>query len=103
MKTRPGFYSEQIRNEALMNIIEKLSKREAQVYQCILEFGPITTEKIAEILGGHPNWYTGRIKTLRDDMQLIEFAGTSISEISNAKASLWKVKKWDPQLALQFS
>ena len=100
MKTRSGYNSEQIRNQVFMGVLGNLQRREAAVYQCVLEFGPITTESIAKILGGHPHWYTGRIKTLRDDLQVIEFAGSSISEESNRPASLWRVKKWDAQLAL---
>jgi len=99
LKTRPGYNSEQIRNMAYEEVLKNLSNREAAVYQMILEFYPISTEKIAELMGVYPNYITGRVKTLRDELQLIEFAGTTISEKSNAKASLWKPKKWDAQLA----
>jgi hypothetical protein len=85
-----------------MEVLDKLTRREAQVYQCILEFGPISNEGIAQILGGHPHWYTGRIKTLRDELQVIEIAGTTRNEESNRPAALYKVKKWNSQLAFHF-
>lgn len=102
MKTRPGYDSEQIRNQAFYEVLDKLTHRERQVYQCILEFGPITTESIAKILGGHSHWYTGRIKTLRDDLQLIEIAGQARTEDGHRPAALYKIKKFDPQMAFSF-
>lgn len=103
MKTRPGYYSEQIRNSAYADVLENLTNRQAAVYQMILEFGPISTEDIAKLMDVYPNYITGRIKELRDELQLIELAGNTISEKSNKHASLWRVKKWDPQLAFKFT
>ncbi len=102
MKTRPGYYSEQIRNEVYMDMLENLTNRQKAVYQIIMEFGPISTEKIAGLMGVYPNYITGRIKELRDELQLIEHAGVTISEKSGKSVSLWKIKKIDPQLSLMF-
>jgi hypothetical protein len=102
MKTRTDYYSEQIRNEAYAEVLNKLTQRESQVYNCILEFGPISLDGIAKILGGAAHWYSGRVQTLRDDYKIIEFAGKTRNEESNRPAALYVVKKWDPQLAFHF-
>lgn len=102
MKVRPDYYSEQNRNLVYADILTNLTERQKAVYQMILEFGPISTERIAELMGVYPNYITGRIKELRDELQIIEFAGAALSEKSGAKVSLWKVKKFDPQMAFNF-
>ena len=102
MRTRPGYDSEQIRNLAYADILENLTNRQAAVYQMIIEFGPISTEKIAELMDVYPNFITGRIKELRDDLQLIEIAGVTITEKGNSKAALYKAKKWNAQMAFKF-
>lgn len=103
MKTREGYHSEQIRNLVYADVLEKLTERQAAVYQMILEFGPISTEKVAELIGVHPHFITGRIKELRDELQLIEIAGVTFTEKGNSKAALYKAKKFDPQLAFKFT
>lgn len=100
MKTRPGYHSEQLRNLAFEEVLKNLTQREAAVYQMILEFAPVSTEKVAELMGVQTHFITGRIKTLRDELQLIEICGETITEGGNRKAALYKPSKWDPQLAL---
>lgn len=99
MKKRPGYDTEQIRNQAFEKVLENLTNRERAVYNMILEFGPVSTEKVAELMDVYPNYITGRVQKLRDDYQLIEQCGETISEKSNYKAALYRVKKFDPQLA----
>ena len=100
MKERSGYRSESIRNLAFEEILKNLTQRQAAVYQMIVEFAPISTEEIAKLMDVYPNYITGRIKELRDDLQIIEHAGDTISEKSHKHASLWRPKKWDAQLAL---
>jgi DeoR/GlpR family transcriptional regulator of sugar metabolism len=100
MKTRPGYRSELIRELAFEETLNNLSERQTAVFNMIKEFGPITTEQIALLMNVYPNYITGRIKELRDDLQLIEYAGFALSEKSGSKASLWIVKKPEAQLSL---
>ena len=102
MKTRSGYHSEQIRNLAYLDILELLNERQKVVYQIIVEFYPISTEEIAEILGVYPNYITGRVYELRDELKLIELHGFGKSAKSGKSVSLWKPKQIDPQMAFNF-
>ena len=102
MKTNPAYYSEKIRNSVYLDVLESLTQRQAEVYQIIIEFGPVSTEQIAEVMRVYPNFITGRIKELRDDLKLIEIAGETISTIGNKPAILYKAKEIDPQLTIKF-
>jgi predicted transcriptional regulator len=103
MKTREGYNSELLRNKSFGEILSNLTDRQSAVYNLILEFGPISTEDVAKILDVYPNYITGRVKELRD-LGVVEFDAEheGKSEKSNKKVSLWKVKKWDGQLVLNF-
>lgn len=100
MKTRTGYHSELIRELAFEKALNNLSERQSAVFNMIKEFGPITTEKIALLMNVYPDYITGRIIELRDELQLIEYAGSTLSEKSGSKASLWIIKKPEAQLSL---
>ncbi|HOV99265.1 MAG TPA: MarR family transcriptional regulator [Bacteroidota bacterium] len=91
MKTREGYYSEQVRNEAFREILPHLSAHQYRVYSIIANYGPISTEEIACELGVYPHTITPRVKELRE-MELIEFAGIGASATSGRTVSLWRTK-----------
>jgi predicted transcriptional regulator len=99
MKTREGYRPEQIRNEALQSILDGLADRQREVYNVILKWHPISNERIAEHIGCHPHQVTPRTLELRE-LGLVEFAGESISTISNRKVSLWRPNPDGKQLSL---
>lgn len=99
---RKGQSSENIRNLSFAEILENLSERQAAVYRMIIEFHPISTEEVAELMNVPQHYITGRIKELRDELDLIEYAGMDKSPISNKPRSLYVPKKWDPQMAFNF-
>ena len=98
MKTRSGYYSEAIRNEAFESILDSLNERQRDVLNVIRKWQPISSERIAEHLNIYPHQVTPRVLELRE-MELIEFAGKSTSDKSKRPVSLWRTK----QNASQFS
>ena len=90
MKTREGYYPEQIRNESLKDTLPELGGLQREVYDAILSAGKITTEQIAEKTGRYVHSITARVFELRD-MGYVEFAGAVISEKSKRKVSQWKI------------
>jgi predicted transcriptional regulator len=99
MEVREGYYSEQIRDEALQSILDTLGERQKAVYDIIAKWQPISNERIAEHLGVYPHQVTPRTLELRE-LGLVEFAGDSVSSISNRKISLWKINPDGKQLSL---
>ncbi len=91
MKVREGYYSEQVRNKAFEEIQPHLSARQFSVCKIIHQYGPISTEQIASMLRVYPHTLTPRVKELRE-LGLVEFAGTSISDVSGRTVSLWRTK-----------
>lgn len=61
-----------------------------KVYEVIERVGPISTGRIASILGWTPNRVTGRVYELRDMGRVVE-AGTETSEFGRA-CVCWKAK-----------
>jgi len=99
MNPREGYYSEQVRNEALQSILGNLGFMQKSVYEVIRIYGPATNEEIAFRLKKYPHTITARVKELRE-LGLVEFAGKKESEVSGRFASLWKVTSLNPQLNL---
>lgn len=99
MKTREGYHSEQIRNDALSSILDDLNERQRQVYNIIRKWQPISNERIAQHLNCHPHQVTPRVFELRE-MGIVEFAGESHSEISSRKVSLWRISPDGKQMSL---
>lgn len=99
MKVREGYYSEQIRNEALL--ATDLGKRQKEVLHIIELFGPISSERIALHLNVYPHQITPRVLELRE-LGFVEFAGEEISMRSHKKASLWRVKEDGKQMNFDF-
>ena len=99
MKVREGYYSEQIRNEALQSVLDELSERQKQVYGVILKWQPISNERIAEHLNCYPHQVTPRVLELRE-MGVVELAGETISQRSKRKVSLWRINPDGKQLNL---
>ncbi len=88
---REGYYSEQVRNKAFEEIQPHLSGRQLSVYKIIHRYGPISTEQIASLMKVYPHTLTPRVKELRQ-LELVEFAGTSVSDVSGRTVSLWRIK-----------
>ena len=99
MKVREGYYSEQVRNEALQSVLDNLGERQKAVYDVIAKWQPISNERIAEHLGVYPHLVTPRVLELRE-MGIVERAGESISQTSNRKITLWKINPDGKQLSL---
>lgn len=99
MKPREGYYSEQIRNEALQSILDQLNVMQYKVYCVILSQGPCSNEDVAAYLQVPLHTVTPRTLELRQ-MEIVEFAGESKSINSNRKVSLWRIKPAGKQLNL---
>ena len=99
MKTREGYYSEHVRDEALQSILDDLNQRQKSVYHIIEKWQPVSNERIAEHLNLYPHQVTPRVLELRE-MGVVEFAGEGISNKSSRKVSLWKIKPQPDQLSL---
>jgi predicted HTH transcriptional regulator len=100
MKVREGYYSEQIRNKAFFEV--QLNRRQAEVLNVIRDFQPISNEGIAEILNIFPHQVTPRVLELRK-LDIVEFAGETISTYSKRTVSLWRIKAAGKQLTLPLS
>lgn len=90
MKTREGYYPEQIRNKSLEDTLPELGALQLEVYNQIRSAGKITTEEIATKLGRYVHSITARVFELRD-LGYVEFAGSLISDKTRRRVSLWKV------------
>lgn len=91
MKTREGYYPEQIRDQSLKDTLPELGKLQREVYEVICS-GKCTTEEIAERLGRYIHSITARVFELRD-MGYVEYAGSVISPRSNRKVSQWQISQ----------
>ena len=98
MKPREGYNSEQIRNNSL-TILDNLGERQKIIYEVILNNQPVSNEAIAELLNIYPHQVTPRVLELRQ-MEIVEFAGESVSPKSNRKVSLWRINPKGKQLSL---
>lgn len=96
---REGYYSEQIRNKAFESVLEELGKKQRMVYKVIAENEPCSNEDIAEGLHIPLHTVTPRVLELRQ-LELVEYAGESVSRRSNRAVSLWRVKAQGKQLDL---
>lgn len=106
MSERLTYHSEAARDESYKDVIDKLSGQRREVYCCILNNGPLSDNKIADLTGirvhivvARRNELWGKEKQLNGkyeinpDIQLIEFAG--YDESHRPKQSLWKIKPKD--------
>jgi len=100
VRTREGYNSEQIRDLAYIDILDKLPHSRAIVYQVISEVGPVSNEDIADILNKRINCITGRVKELRE-LGLIAFAGKAKSKTTGKTISLWRAEKLNEQLRMK--
>jgi predicted ArsR family transcriptional regulator len=91
MRTREGYHSEQVRNEAFEEVSKQLATLQHDVYAVICDHEPVTNEEIAEKLDKFPHEVCPRVLELRK-LDLVEFAGKKIGK-SGRKASLWKLKR----------
>jgi DNA-binding MarR family transcriptional regulator len=99
MKVREGYYSEQVRNQAFESILDKLGKKQGEVYHAILKLQPVSNEDIAAYLNILPHQVTPRVLELRQ-MEIVEYAGDSRSKTSGKKVSLWRIRPEGKQLTL---
>jgi len=99
MKVREGYYSEQVRNQAFNDVIDKLGKKHGEVYRAIVKLQPVSNESIAAYLGILPHQVCPRVLELRQ-MEIVEFACEGKSIVSGKKVSLWRIKAEGKQLAL---
>lgn len=90
MKTREGYFTEQLRNKSLKDTMPELGALQVEVYNVISAAGKCTTEEIATKLGRYVHSITARVFELRQD-GYIDFAGCKVSDKTNRKVSLWKV------------
>lgn len=97
MKTREGYYPEQNRNESLKETLPELGMLQLEVYNAVRSAGKCTTEEIATKLGRYVHSITARVFELRD-MGYVEFAGSTISDKTKRKVSLWKITTQQLQL-----
>jgi Mn-dependent DtxR family transcriptional regulator len=98
-RMRHGYIPEKLRNLAYIDELDKLGKRQRQVYEIIKEFGPISTEEIALKLNCYPHAITPRVYELREK-GLVELWDIGTSPTSGKAVSLWKVTRLNPQLRL---
>jgi len=91
MRTREGYHSEQVRNEAFAEVSKQLGTLQHDVYEIISIHEPITNEEIAKKLNKFPHEVCPRVLELRK-LDLVEFAGKTTGK-SGRKASLWKLKR----------
>ena len=96
-KVREGYYSEQIRNEAFAHV--DLGKMQQKVLEVIINWQPISNDRIAAHLGIYPHHVTPRVLELRE-MGIVEFCGEELSTISKRKVSLWRINPNGTQLSL---
>lgn len=102
MKPRRGHSSELIRNLSFEQIMENLSRRQAAVYNMVKEFGPVTCEETAELMGVGMNCISGRFTEL-NELELIEHVGDARNKADTRDCCLWLVKKWEPNMQLRMS
>lgn len=112
MKTRQTYYSENARDEAYKEVLDSLSGKRKEVYECIINNYPISDNGIAkltripvhlvaarrnELWGKEKNPVTNRYE-INQEIQLIEFAG--YDETVSPRQSLWKpvLKTLQPSL-----
>ncbi len=87
------------RNEAYYTI-SNLPESRARVFRVIVEHGPISSDRIGDILGLTPNRISGRVKELRE-ARLITDAGVEVSKF-NKQVVRWEVSAPKPNSDGQF-
>lgn len=92
MKTREGYYPEQVRNESYKLTLPELKGLQLEVYQVVSLHAPITTEEISQILNKRIHSVTARVFELRE-LEFIEYCGKKRSEATNRNVSLWRIKE----------
>lgn len=65
---RSTYNAIQARDEAFKYMLESLDGLRREVFECILHFGPLTSEEIAEKLGRKVQSITGRVHELRGNL-----------------------------------
>ena len=88
-QVREGYYSEQLRDQALRETKHKLIGLRLEVYNIIVACGPISNEDIAEKLDRRISSITGRVFELRED-GYVQFGGKTLSA-AGINVSLWRV------------
>ncbi len=99
MKVREGYYSEKVRDEIYIELLDKLSAMQRTVYDAIKKLQPCSNEDVAVHLGKFPNETIPRIKELRD-LGAVRFAGVKENPRTGRPVSLWETTPVNPQLNL---
>lgn len=75
--------------ESYHKLIPRLGVKQQVIYEVIKEYGPITNERIAYILGWEINKVTGRVNELAS-IGIIEHRGYDITR-SKRRAKTWAI------------
>ena len=100
MNTRPGYYTEQVRNESYKEILnnESLSESQMKVLWQIVD-GPKTLQELSVILGMKESSVCARLNELREDEWIITNGEKKYNPETRKNNSLWKLnpKKFEPK------
>lgn len=102
MKIRRGHSSEIIRNLSFEEVMKNLSARQAAVYNMVKEFGPVSCEETADLMGVGMHCISGRFTEL-NELELIQHVGDARNKADSRDVCLWLVKKWEPKFQMQMS
>jgi hypothetical protein len=110
MRTDDRIYTSETRNTAYGDVLDKLAGQRRQVFECIVEYAPISNNVISEILGIPVHVVCARVNELRGyeknpltmkrevnpKKQFVEYAGKD--NTVKPAVSLWRPAAKQPEL-----